>query len=105
MFFSICKSLESDEIIKNNEVFCSQAANNNKETYCQCLQAQECVDESRFIYGYRTGEDIIDVFAYSVSFDCNFSPPFSGGQLLAKYYADGNFRYWFPSNRIPYSGF
>ena len=77
MFNLTCTALEADEIIKNSEVFCTQAANNNDETYCKCLQAQECVD-NRFdtydykngdIYIYKTGEDIIDVYSYTVSCD------------------------------------
>ena len=69
MFNLTCTALEADEIIKNSEVFCTQAANNNDETYCECLQAQECVDNSGDIYFYKTGEDIIDVYSYTVSCD------------------------------------
>ena len=74
MFYTICSSLESDEVIKNNEVFCTQAPNNDDQTYCQCLQAQECVDKTGNIYGYRSGEEIIDDFSYTVSKDCYSKP-------------------------------
>ena len=62
--------MKNDTIIDtNNEVSCTQAANNDDGTYCECLQAQECVDNSGDIYDYTTGEDIIDVYSYTVSCD------------------------------------
>ena len=71
-FDSVCALLESEEIIKNNQVFCTQAPNNDDETYCECLQAQMCVGNSeKDLYKYTTGADIIDVYSYTVSRNLN----------------------------------
>ena len=60
---------------QNSEVICTQAENNKNETYCECLQAQLCVDVEKqpdefekAIYTYRSGEDILQPFSYNVSF-------------------------------------
>ena len=69
MFDTVCSALRVDGIIENNEVFCSQAPNNDNGTYCECLQAELCVDDSeRDVYIYKDGQSIVDPYSYSVSY-------------------------------------
>jgi len=62
-----CKRLIEEGIIVDNEVVCDQAQDNVDGLYCQCLQAQSCVDESQnpvTLYQYRSGKDILAPFSY-----------------------------------------
>ena len=54
---------------------CTQAPDNENDTYCQCLQAQLCVDVEKdpeeyekAIYTWSSGEDILAPFSYNVSY-------------------------------------
>ena len=79
-FDTACDDLRDKGIItgqgENSEVVCVQAPNDDGDNdYCQCLQAQLCVDVAKqpdeyeqAIYTYRSGEDILAPFSYNVSF-------------------------------------
>ena len=64
--------MQSGIIIDNNgeyTVNCQQEPNNDNELYCECLQADKCIeewDEWKTIYQYRSGEQILEPFSYKV---------------------------------------
>jgi len=70
-----CDDLIDSEIIIDNDgdytVSCIQDENNDNDLYCECIQADRCVEEmssgngiAKTLYQYRSGDQILEPFSY-----------------------------------------